>query len=59
MLVDRCKDVIIVKGCNVSSIELEKICQRVFKVNCIVVSEINEKYGELPVCIIESEDKCQ
>lgn len=38
-IMDRCKDVIIVKGCNVSSLELEAVCHKMLGINCIVVAE--------------------
>lgn len=49
---DRSKDIVIHKGCNVNSKELEDIVNTIDTVvNCIVVGELNEKYGELPVAV--------
>lgn len=51
-LVDRSKDIVIHKGYNINSKELEDVIHECMEVrNTAVVGEKSEMYGELPVAV--------
>jgi len=53
-IVDRCKDVIIHKGYNINSKEIEEIIGKVAGVLfCVVIGELHETFGEIPVAVCQ------